>query len=165
MTLSQWVRPETAKAAGRLLAAAAASALVFLLWEIFLESPDKEFKRFLAESRRPVRNFKMPQSSDGLKRDILSYEEAVSKKSVFLPTTPSTAMMASGANTEANPLQDIALVGILPGDVPQAILEDKKNQRSYYLSAGQSSNDITVEEIHADRVTVSAGGQKKALTL
>lgn len=82
------------------------------------------------------------------------------------------AIFKGGANTETPLTQagestavDLGLVGIVPGSNPQAIIEDKKNQKTYYLIKGQTVNGITVEEINADKVMLDYNGKKMSLIL
>ena len=60
---------------------------------------------------------------------------------------------------------DLGLVGIVPGDNPQAIVEDKKNQKTYYLAKGQSINGIIVEDINEDKVVLEYRGKRMTLFL
>ena len=70
------------------------------------------------------------------------------------------------AGAETSPLSgDVVLVGLLPGNIPQAILEDGKTKHTYYLSKGQSSNGIVLEDIQGNTVTLSIDGERKKLTL
>ena len=55
----------------------------------------------------------------------------------------------------------IGLVGIITGDKPQAIIEDKKAQKTYYMSKGQSFDGYVVEEIYDDKVIINYEGRKK----
>lgn len=60
---------------------------------------------------------------------------------------------------------NVALVGIIPGDNPQAIVEDRKNQKTYYLIKGQSIDKITVEDISEDKVVLEYRGKRMTLVL
>jgi type II secretory pathway component PulC len=59
----------------------------------------------------------------------------------------------------------LGLVGIIPGANPQAIVEDKKNQKTYYLIKGQSINGIMLEDIDKDKVMLDYKGKKMTLFL
>jgi hypothetical protein len=67
----------------------------------------------------------------------------------------------SPAGTEA----DLRLVGIIPGDVPQAVIEDRASQQTHYLYETQSFDGFTVERIESDAVIVIQGGIKKRIRL
>src|SRR3989338_5040508 len=60
---------------------------------------------------------------------------------------------------------NVELVGIVPGDNPQAIVENKKNQKTYYLIKGQSIDEITVEDISGDKVVLEYRGKRMTLFL
>lgn len=59
----------------------------------------------------------------------------------------------------------VGLVGIITGDNPQAIIEDKKAQKTYYLNKGQSFDGYVVEEILEGKVTLDYEGKKISLFL
>jgi len=50
-------------------------------------------------------------------------------------------------------------VGILFGDEPQAIVEDKKSGQSFYLKAGQNLGEIKIESVERGKVTLSCGDE------
>ncbi|MDD5428420.1 MAG: hypothetical protein PHI58_04180 [Candidatus Omnitrophica bacterium] len=97
-------------------------------------------------------------------KDYSSYSGAVSGKSVF---GKSAGASGAGDNitTEDNLPERIGLVGIMAGDDPQAIIEDKKVQKTYYLRRGQSFDGYVVEEIADDKVILDYQGKKISLFL
>lgn len=52
-------------------------------------------------------------------------------------------------------LAGYTFVGVIFGDVPQAIVEEKKTGQSFYLTAGQFLGEIKIEKIERGRITVS----------
>lgn len=62
-------------------------------------------------------------------------------------------------------IKDLSLIGIISGDNPQAIIEDRRNQKTYFLNKGQTINQMTLEEIFNDRVILNYEGEKLELTL
>lgn len=46
-------------------------------------------------------------------------------------------------------------IGVIFGDVPQAIIEEKRTGQSFYLTAGQYLGEIKIERIERGRITVS----------
>lgn len=62
-------------------------------------------------------------------------------------------------------LQDISLVGIISGDNPQAIIEDKSSQKTYSLIKGQYLKDIQIQDIQGNKVIINYKGQKFELYL
>lgn len=76
------------------------------------------------------------------------------------------APQSSGMNEGVfDRLKDLSLKGIIAGDNPQAIIEDTKNQKSYFLNKGQSINRMMVEDILEDRVILKVDGEVFELTL
>ncbi len=57
-------------------------------------------------------------------------------------------------------LKDLNLVGVLLSETPQAMIEDKKLQKTYSVSTGQFIGDYKVEEIREGKVVLSRGGQR-----
>ncbi|MFA5143374.1 MAG: hypothetical protein WC522_04305 [Candidatus Omnitrophota bacterium] len=96
-------------------------------------------------------------------KDYSSYASAAPSRVVFgqYQAAPSgEAAISSGAMSD-----QIGLVGIIAGDNPQAIIEDKKAQKTYYLNKGQSFDGYVVEEISENKVTLDCEGKKIALFL
>lgn len=71
----------------------------------------------------------------------------------------------SQAAAGVNVADDINLVGIISGENPQAIVEDKKSQKTYYLSRGQLIGDLKVDDIGDGKIIVERLGQKFELYL
>jgi hypothetical protein len=62
-------------------------------------------------------------------------------------------------------INNLSLVGIISGENPQAIIEDKAAHKTYYLSKGQSIRDFQVQDIKEGKVTLIIEGQKFELYL
>lgn len=95
------------------------------------------------------------------------YSNRISGRNIF-GASPYTQTESQGYGMEPSgemPGGNIALVGIVPGDNPQAIVEDKKNQKTYYLIKGQSIDEITVEDISEDKVVLEYRGKRMTLFL
>ncbi len=92
------------------------------------------------------------------------YLQAIAGKKIFgsfLPAGYSTRTSLSAGED----LKDINLVGIISGLRPQAIIEDKKIQKTYYLAEGESAVGLRVEKIKEKRVVVDYHGQIYELSL
>jgi len=83
-------------------------------------------------------------------------------RTLFGPPTggPAASEEAAGGVSET-----VGLVGIIAGDNPQAIIEDKKAQKTYYLNKGQTFNGYVVEDIGDGKVTLDYEGRKISLFL
>ncbi len=57
------------------------------------------------------------------------------------------------------------LGGILGGDQPQAIIEDKQQSKTYFLNVGDTLGEIKIIAITDEKVTVAVGDEQADLTL
>lgn len=62
-------------------------------------------------------------------------------------------------------LGSYALAGIISGDNPQAIIEDKKTKNTYFLNKGQNLGNFKIEEILEGKVILELKGQRFELSL
>ena len=149
-----------------LLALATIFALIFLTREFFFDSPESQFRKILSEARQASSSVKAA-SSDAVEKipEISFYEEIVSKKPVFRVLAQDAAPTNLPGTLSQDAFEGLVLVGILPGASPQAILENTKTQRTFYLSSGESSDGVQVEEIGGDSVTLGSGLSQKKLSL
>ena len=65
----------------------------------------------------------------------------------------------------ADLVKDINLVGIISGENPQAIIEDKKAQKTYYLRKGQFIGVLQLEGIAEGKIILKYEGQRYELYL
>lgn len=63
----------------------------------------------------------------------------------------------------ADILKELALVGIISGANPQAIIEDKKAGKIYYVTKSQSVGGYQVEDIQEGKIILNYNGQKYEL--
>ncbi len=63
----------------------------------------------------------------------------------------------------ADILKELALVGIISGVNPQAIIEDKKAGKIYYVTKSQSVGEYRVEDIQEGKIILNYNGQKYEL--
>jgi hypothetical protein len=59
----------------------------------------------------------------------------------------------------------LKLVGFLNTTPMQAIVEDERSQKTLYVTAGQTIDDVQVENITSDKVILSSGDERINLTL
>lgn len=69
------------------------------------------------------------------------------------------------AAADSDLIKNINLVGIISGDRPQAIIEDKKTNKSYYLTKGQFIGEVKIEDIQEGKVILNHKGQAYELYL
>lgn len=87
------------------------------------------------------------------------YLEGIRNRQIFSsPTAQRTDESSGGVNVDS--IRDISLVGIISGENPQAIIEDKKTQKTYYLTKGQFIREFQVEDIQEGRIILNCNGQR-----
>lgn len=138
----------------------------YLIFDIILVSPSRKTATLLAKASLsgplvvPAERA-MPVETKGYSY----YSNRMSGRKIFgagaYIQTESQGDLGSGDA----PADNLGLVGIIPGTNPQAIIEDKKGQKTYYLTKGQSVNDITLEAMDEDKVTLDYRGKKTILFL
>jgi type II secretory pathway component PulC len=87
-------------------------------------------------------------------RQLFTSEAALSGGSVQIATVAGPDLM-----------KDLSLVGIIAGDNPQAVIEDRKTSKTYYVNKGQSIEQFKVEDVREGKIVLSHGGQTYELSL
>jgi len=93
------------------------------------------------------------------------YLDGVRGRQIFAGAGSTVTAALPQAAAGVNVADDISLVGIISGENPQAVVEDKKNQKTYYLSRGQLIGDLRVDDIKEGKIIVDRKGQKFELYL
>lgn len=94
------------------------------------------------------------------------YLEGIQGRQIF--TSTSTEIQegqhpVSGANVDL--IKDISLVGIISGDNPQAVIEDKNIQKTYYVTKGQFIGQFEVKDIQEGKIILHYNNQRYELYL
>lgn len=92
------------------------------------------------------------------------YLEGVRDKQIFGTAVTAQASIPPAA-VGAAVAGSINLVGIISGENPQAVIEDKKTQKTYYVSKGQMAGDFLVEDIGEGKIVMNYLGQRFELYL
>lgn len=91
------------------------------------------------------------------------YLEAARNRKIFSTPAVTQAQVPQGStalNAEGSEaIRDINLLGVISGDNPQAIIEDKKSQKTYYLTNGQFIGEFQVKDIREGKVSLNYKGQ------
>ncbi len=90
------------------------------------------------------------------------YSDSVNKRQmfkIFEAPKPKTVEQQKPKVTLQQLLSGYTFVGIIFGDVSQAIVEDKKSGQSFYLTSGQMLGDIKIENVEQGKVSVSLGDE------
>ena len=108
------------------------------------------------------------ETEEQKKSPITHYTNVLSRRQMFkmyeLPR-PKTKEPAKPRVTLQQLLGGYTFVGIIFGDNPQAIVEQKKTGQSYYLVAGQFLGEIKIEKIEKGKITVSYGEEVLAINI
>jgi len=119
-----------------------------------------------------LKNIRLPRPSDKPEKETLSakhtakpleeYLESVKDRQIFSGTSAvADVSPVNVANIDS--MKDISLVGIISGDNPQAVIEDKKAQKTYYVTKGQFIGEMQVEDIGEGKIIINYAGQKYEL--
>ena len=92
------------------------------------------------------------------------YVEAVKDKSIFSSAAPAAAAEPVSI-AEADLAKDINLLGVISGEKPEAVIEDKKIDKVFYVSRGMFIGDYQVQDIQDGKVIVSRDGKRFELHL
>ena len=91
------------------------------------------------------------------------YSQGLADRQIFGSTSQEAEKPIGTINADL--LKDMSLIGIVSGDNPQAIIEDKKTQKTYYLTKGQSIGEFRVDDIGQGKIILNYNGQKFELYL
>ncbi|MFA4982288.1 MAG: type II secretion system protein N [Candidatus Omnitrophota bacterium] len=156
--------PDRLKTLNKYLVIAASLLAVYFFIELIFIRPYKDLETVIsAAARVPSKPPKAEKDITSEQKDYSYYSGDISRKKIFTASSGDATAPKIGVSSDA--LNDLGLVGIIPGDDPQAIIEDKKNQKTYYLNKGQSFDNFTVEEITESKVVLDQDGRKIALFL
>ncbi|MBI4707843.1 MAG: hypothetical protein HY761_07970 [Candidatus Omnitrophica bacterium] len=93
------------------------------------------------------------------------YLSAMQGKKIFVSAENLASERVQIATAGSLDIKDITLTGIISGDNPQAVVEDKKNQKTYYFNKGQLFGDIQVEDIQEGKIILKQNNQLYELYL
>ena len=156
--------PDALKAFNKYMVITLAVIALYIFFDIILVSPSRKAAytisrvSFSGAVTQPAQS-QMPIET----KNYSHYSNQIAGKKIFSASlfVQTETQVGSG---EA-PADNLGLVGIIPGADPQAIIEDKKAQKTYYLIKGQSVNGIILEDINENKVTLNYGGKKTILFL
>jgi len=91
---------------------------------------------------------------------------SITSRSLFQPKTGEPDPKEAAAAAAAGPLgvlENFKLVGIAWGSIPEAMIREVKEGRTFFLKEGEKIRGVVVKEILKDRVIVEHEGQTKEL--
>lgn len=149
----------------RIISFAFVASILYLI--ISLISPLWETKRIEAELKeipkaQPILSAaRKPQET----KPLDFYLSSVKTRAIFGGISESQGAGRPAKAADADLIKNINLVGIISGENPQAIIEDKKAQKTYYLSKGQFIGDLEVDDIQEGKIILNYNGQRYELHL
>lgn len=95
------------------------------------------------------------------------YSSQFEQRDIFAIASPESNIVASGGTSSdiQQVLQDLRLVGVILDHNPQAIIESKIENKTYFLHQGESIRDFRVEVINESKVILSSGPERFELAL
>ena len=93
-------------------------------------------------------------------RPLEFYLKEIREKQIFATAAAGLGSSSTARNlSDTDLLKEISLVGIIGGDDPQAAIEDKEIQKTYYLKKGQFIRQFQIEDIQDGKVILGYRGQ------
>jgi len=94
------------------------------------------------------------------------FQKLLDDKTLFVParSTKKTQSALEGPNLRET-VKAYRLVGVIPGDEPQAIVEDKKSGQTFFVRKGEMIDSIEVRDIGSGRITLGQGEDTVTLSL
>lgn len=112
----------------------------------------------------------MPQKEEEPKKAPFNYfAEQVGSRNIFSPVVKEEAQAQTPIIEEGPKLEEVKsqlnLLGVVWGANPQAIIEDKKAQKTHFLNKGEQFEGIEVKDILENKVILIYKGQEFELVL
>ena len=108
---------------------------------------------------------KTPTQEPATAKPYEYYGKVLSQRDLFQPGLPSKEEKGNSPSLKETRFKDLTLIGILSGKTPQAIIEDKKESKTYFLKEGELLGEMRVEQILNEKVTLSYEGEQFELLL
>jgi len=93
------------------------------------------------------------------------YLDSIKQRQIFGGSVVQQANVPAPAAAKADLIKEMNLVGIIAGDNPQAIIQDKASEKTYYVTKGQFIGEIQIEDILEGKIIVNDKGQRYELYL
>ena len=86
------------------------------------------------------------------------YSQDIGSRSIF-DSGPAVEQAASVSNVSVDSMKDIKVVGIISGEKVQAVIEDTKLNKTYYVTKSQTIGEMRIEDIAEGKVVISYQGK------
>lgn len=143
----------------RLLAAAFILSVCYLIYTLAYPFYGFSGIRAAKQDKYNRRAIDKPQAQQEQAQPADYYLSGIAGKQIFSASAVTQKLDGKPAAVNTDLLKDLNLVGIIAGDSPQAIIEDRKLQKTYYVNKGQIISEFQVEAIEDGKVALSREGQ------
>lgn len=137
-------------------------ALALLSFDLFFHSPN--FSKSIISSTAKPKTISLKEKEI---KPYSYYQQEISKRNLFKsgPLESKVKKVIPAGSTFKELMKGLELLGIVSGDNPQVIIEDKKLHKTYFLYTGDYLGEIKVEEVYSNRVILEFKGERISLFL
>lgn len=120
---------------------------------------------------RPPAEIKEKKDQASQSQPLAYYTQPMENREMFKSVIAETAKNIGQTQAQAAKIKleeiikTFALKGIIAGEPPQAVIEDTKSAKTYFVTTQDNIGDIAIEEITDTRVRLKLEGQSADLTL
>ena len=131
----------------------------YLIFESVIPQPSLELEK-LTSANRDVKMDKAPIETSDLK-PYSHYSQQIDTRDIFnAPFLSGRVIDASSGSSLGNEFSNLSIVGIVLDELPQVIIEDNKDKKTYFLNKGDYIGEIKIEDILEGKVIVSYAGEE-----
>lgn len=145
-----------------LLAALLAALVIFLAADFIGSRPD--LKKIYPKVSDLAANIPLNRGSISLLEPVSNYINASKKRDIFnpLPVT-SPEKLKENPSLLIDLIKDLRLVGIYWSEDPEAMIENEKEKKTYFLKTGQIIKGVKIKAILKDRVILEYNNEETEL--
>lgn len=158
LNLDNMLRLETVRKINITLFSMIVAVISYLLIDILFLHP-AELVPTKQQYVRPAKRLVEPESQP------YEYYSKDLERDIFKPIAREREIKASSEIPTEELMANLSLLGIVSGENPQAIIEDKAKKKSFFLKEGQSAGGVLLKAIEGENVTVIYKGEELNLTL
>jgi type II secretory pathway component PulC len=146
----------------RIIIAVVVVVLALFSLYLFFISPDTFESSSLIKSQHKKISLKEKKT-----KPYSEYQQEIAKRRLFQsgPQEPQAKKVIPGGAAFNDLVKDLHLLGIVSADKPQAIIEDRRSQKTFFLYIGDYVGEIKVEAISSDKVVLEYKGETISLFL
>ena len=152
-------RPEFLEKADKVLIVFLSLLIIYLLADFVIFNPSVSVKKSIVSLSEKAASARHAAGASKAAKDYSYYGSVLSEKQVF------GGSFADRVESVPESPREIELVGIIPGNRLQAIIENKKTQDLYYVHEGDKFENFIVEKVDSDKAVLYTEGERIELPL